>query len=69
MGGTNWKNFSATLHKKGVQKMIDTIKFYTMINKETYNKIYNNSILKTSYNKKDRGNILWNRQRQARRFL
>ena len=38
--------------------MIDTIKFYTMINKETYNKIYNNSILKTSYNKKDRGNIL-----------
>ena len=33
--------------------MIDTIKIYTMINKSTYDKIYNNSILKTSYNKKD----------------
>lgn len=33
--------------------MIDTIKIYTMINKKTYDKIYNNSILKTSYNKKD----------------
>lgn len=33
--------------------MIDTIKIYTMINKDTYNKIYNNSIIKTSYNKKD----------------
>lgn len=33
--------------------MIDTIKIYTMINKETYNKIYHNSILKTSYNQKD----------------
>ena len=33
--------------------MIDTIKIYTMINKEVYNKIYNNSIIKTSYNKRD----------------
>lgn len=33
--------------------MIDTIKIYTMINKETYEKIYHNSILKTSYNQKD----------------
>lgn len=33
--------------------MIDTIKIYTMINKSTYDKVYNNSILKTSYNKKD----------------
>lgn len=33
--------------------MIDTIKIYTMINRDTYNKIYNNSIIKTSYNKKD----------------
>lgn len=33
--------------------MIDTIKIYTMINKDIYNKIYNNSIIKTSYNKKD----------------
>ena len=33
--------------------MIDTIKIYTMISKEIYNKIYNNSILKTSYSKKD----------------
>lgn len=33
--------------------MIDTIKIYTMINKEVYNKIYHNSILKTSYNQKD----------------
>lgn len=32
--------------------MIDTIKIYTMINKDIYNKIYNNSIIKTSYNKK-----------------
>ena len=28
--------------------MIDTIKIYTMINKEIYDKIYNNSILKSS---------------------
>lgn len=33
--------------------MIDTIKIYTMINKDVYNRIYNNSIIKTSYNKKD----------------
>ena len=33
--------------------MIDTIKIYTMINKNVYNKIYHNSILKTSYNQKD----------------
>lgn len=33
--------------------MIDTIKIYTMINKNVYNKIYHNSIIKTSYNKKD----------------
>lgn len=33
--------------------MIDTIKIYTMINKDIYNKIYHNSILKTSYNQKD----------------
>lgn len=33
--------------------MIDTIKIYTMINKNTYDKIYNNSIIKSSYNKKD----------------
>lgn len=33
--------------------MIDTIKIYTMINKNTYDKIYHNSILKTSYNQKD----------------
>ena len=33
--------------------MIDTIKIYTMINKSTYDKIYHNSILKTSYNQKD----------------
>lgn len=33
--------------------MIDTIKIYTMINKEVYNRIYHNSILKTSYNQKD----------------
>lgn len=33
--------------------MIDTIKIYTMINKKTYDKIYNNSIIKSSYNKKD----------------
>lgn len=33
--------------------MIDTIKIYTMINKITYDKIYHNSILKTSYNQKD----------------
>ena len=33
--------------------MIDTIKFYTMIDKQTYEKIYHNSILKTSYNQKD----------------
>lgn len=28
--------------------MIDTIKIYTMINKNVYNKIYNNSIVKSS---------------------
>lgn len=33
--------------------MIDTIKIYTMINKKTYEKIYNNSIIKSSYNKKN----------------
>lgn len=33
--------------------MIDTIKIYTMINKKIYDKIYHNSILKTSYNQKD----------------
>lgn len=33
--------------------MIDTIKIYTMINKKTYDKIYNSSIIKSSYNKKD----------------
>ena len=33
--------------------MIDTIKIYTMIDKNIYNKIYNNSIIKSSYNKKD----------------
>lgn len=33
--------------------MIDTIKIYTMINKKTYEKIYHNSILKTSYNQKN----------------
>ena len=33
--------------------MIDTIKIYTMIEKKVYEKIYNNSILKISYNKKD----------------
>ena len=33
--------------------MIDTIKIYTMINKQTYEKIYHNSILKTSYNQKN----------------
>ena len=33
--------------------MIDTIKIYTMINRDSYNKIYHNSILKTSYNQKD----------------
>ena len=31
--------------------MIDTIKIYTMINKNTYHKIYNNSIIKSSYNR------------------
>lgn len=30
--------------------MIDTIKLVTMINKNTYEKVYNNSIIKTSYN-------------------
>ena len=38
--------------------MIDTIKIYTMINKITYDKIYHNSILKTSYNQKN-GKILY----------
>lgn len=33
--------------------MIDTIKIYTMIDKNVYNKIYHSSILKTSYNQKD----------------
>jgi len=33
--------------------MIDTIKIYTMINKQIYQKIYSSSILKTSYNKRD----------------
>lgn len=33
--------------------MIDTIKIYTMIDKNIYNKIYNNAIIKSSYNKKD----------------
>lgn len=33
--------------------MVDTIKIYAEINKQTYDKIYNNSIIKTSYNKKD----------------
>ena len=33
--------------------MIDTIKIYTMINRNIYDKIYNNSIIKSSYNKKD----------------
>lgn len=30
--------------------MIDTIKIYSMIDKYTYEKISNNSIIKTSYN-------------------
>lgn len=33
--------------------MIDTIKIYSEIDNITYDKIYNNSIIKTSYNKKD----------------
>lgn len=33
--------------------MIDTIKIYTMINKQVYDKIYHSSILKTSYNQKN----------------
>ncbi len=31
--------------------MIDTIKIISMINKDTYDKISNNSIIKTSYKK------------------
>lgn len=30
--------------------MIDTVKIYTMINKEIYNKIYHSAIIKSSYN-------------------
>ena len=37
-------------YKVGVQ-MIDTIKIVSMINKSTYDKISNNSIIKTSYKK------------------
>lgn len=33
--------------------MIDTIKIYTMIDKNVYYKIYHNSILKTSYSQKN----------------
>ena len=33
--------------------MIDTIKIYTEIDKDTYMNIYNKSIIKTSYNKED----------------
>lgn len=38
--------------------MIDTIKIFTMINKETYNKIHNKSIVKTSYSM-DTGEIFY----------
>ena len=30
--------------------MIDTVKIYTMVNKEIYNKIYHSAIIKSSYN-------------------
>lgn len=33
--------------------MIDTVKIYSEIDKDTYLTIYNNSIIKTSYNKFD----------------
>ncbi len=39
--------------------MIDTIKIYTMINKNTYDKIYNKSIIKTSYSM-ETGEIFYN---------
>ena len=37
-------------YKKWVRKLIDTIKIVSMINKNTYDKISNNSIIKTAYN-------------------
>ena len=39
--------------------MIDTIKIYTMINKNTYEKIHNKSIIKTSYSM-ETGEIFYN---------
>jgi hypothetical protein len=39
------------LFYKGRFIMIDTIKIVSMINKDTYEKISNNSIIKTSYKK------------------
>ena len=38
--------------------MIDTVKIYTSISKEVYNIIYNQSIIKSSINKKD-GELLY----------
>jgi len=39
--------------------MIDTIKIYTMINRNTYEKIHNKSIVKTSYSM-DTGEVFYN---------
>ena len=41
-----------------MKKLIDTVKIYSAISAEIYNKIYNNSIVKSSINRKD-GQILY----------